>query len=152
DPATRLDPPAVRCTRRALGPAEVDALAEGRIADCFGPGYEMAAAHVWTPRIQGGKMRLFDRVTDLDPSGGPWGRGSLRATLSISPDRWFFAGHFKDDPCMPGTLMFEGCVQAMATYLASLGYTLDRDGWRFEPVTGEKTGMRCRGQVIPSSR
>ena len=32
--------------------------------------------------------------------------------------------------------MFEGCLQAMAFYLAALGFTLDRDGWRFEPVAG----------------
>ena len=32
--------------------------------------------------------------------------------------------------------MFEGCLQAMAFYLAALGFTLDRDGWRFEPVPG----------------
>ena len=29
---------------------------------------------------------------------------------------------------MPGTLMFEGCLQAMAVYLAALGHTLERDG------------------------
>ncbi len=152
DPATRLDAPAVRCTRRALGEAELDALAEGRLSDGLGPGYEMAATHVFTPRLQGGKMRLFDRVTELDPNGGPWGRGYLRATLAISPERWFFEGHFKNDPCMPGTLMFEGCVQAMGLYLLSLGYSLDRDGWRFEPVSGERCGMRCRGQVVPTSQ
>ncbi len=152
DPATRLDAPAVRCTRTELGEPELQALAEGRLADGFGPGYELSAAQVWSPRLQGGKMRLFDRVTALDARGGPWGRGYLRATLAITPDRWFFEGHFKNDPCMPGTLMFEGCAQAMALYLASLGYTLDRDGWRFEPVQGERTGMRCRGQVTPSSR
>ncbi len=151
-PGTRLDAPAVSCTRRTLGAAELDALADGRLADAFGPGYELAGAHVWTPRLQGGRMRLFDRVTDLDPRGGPWGRGYLRATLSITPDRWFFEGHFKNDPCMPGTLMFEGCVQAMGLYLLSLGYSLDKDGWRFEPVPGEKTAMRCRGQVVPTSR
>jgi 3-hydroxymyristoyl/3-hydroxydecanoyl-(acyl carrier protein) dehydratase/1-acyl-sn-glycerol-3-phosphate acyltransferase len=152
DPATRVDPPAVRCTRRALAPEDLDALAEGRVGDGLGPGYEMAAAQVWTPRLQGGRMRLFDRVTELDPSGGPWGRGYLRATLAITPDRWFFEGHFKNDPCMPGTLMFEGCVQAMGLYLLSLGYSLDKDGWRFEPVPGERCGMRCRGQVVPSSQ
>ena len=69
-------------------------------------------------------MLLLDRVTDLDPSGGPWGRGYLRAELDIAPDDWFFDGHFKNDPCMPGTLMFEGCLQAMAFYLAALGFTL----------------------------
>jgi 3-hydroxymyristoyl/3-hydroxydecanoyl-(acyl carrier protein) dehydratase len=41
----------------------------------------------------------------------------------VSRVDWFFQGHFKDDPCMPGTLMFEGCLQALAFYLTALGYT-----------------------------
>ena len=83
-------------------------------------------------------MRFFDEVTNFDSAGGPWGRGYLRATQAIAPDDWFFEGHFKNDPCMPGTLMFEGCLQMMAFYLAAMGYTLDRDGFRFEPVPESK--------------
>ena len=71
------------------------------------------------------------RVDALDARGGPWKRGYLRATWEISPDDWFFDGHFKNDPCMPGTLMFEGCLQALAFYLAGMGFTARRDGWRF---------------------
>ncbi len=70
----------------------------------------------------------------------------------ISPEDWFFAGHFKDDPCMPGTLMFEGTLQAMAFYLTWLGYTLNRDGWRFEPIPEQVYKLRCRGQLVPTSR
>jgi len=53
---------------------------------------------------------------------------------------------------MPGTLMFEGCLQAMAFYLAALGFTTDRDGWRFQPVSGVAYPLRCRGQVTPTSK
>ncbi len=48
--------------------------------------------------------------------------------------------------------MFEGCLQAMAFYLTGLGFTLERDGWRFEPVPEETYQLRCRGQVLPSSK
>ena len=48
--------------------------------------------------------------------------------------------------------MFEGCLQAMAFYLAGLGYTLDRDGGRFEPVSDVPFQLSCRGQVTPTSR
>lgn len=130
----------------------VRAFSEGRAEACFGPGFERAETHVQPPRIQDGRMRLFDRVTRLDPAGGPWGRGYLKAVRTLRPDDWFFAGHFKDDPCMPGTLMFEGCLQAMAFYLAGLGFTLERDGWRFEPVPEETYRLRCRGQATPASR
>jgi 3-hydroxymyristoyl/3-hydroxydecanoyl-(acyl carrier protein) dehydratase/1-acyl-sn-glycerol-3-phosphate acyltransferase len=97
-------------------------------------------------------MMLLGEITDLDVGGGPWGRGYLRARSPITPDDWFFAGHFKDDPCMPGTLMFDGCLQAMAFYLAALGFTTDKDGWRFEPVPERPVQLRCRGQVTPQSR
>jgi 3-hydroxymyristoyl/3-hydroxydecanoyl-(acyl carrier protein) dehydratase/1-acyl-sn-glycerol-3-phosphate acyltransferase len=53
---------------------------------------------------------------------------------------------------MSGTLMFEGCLQAMAFYLAAMGFTVERDGWAFEPVPEQKFLMRCRGQVTPASR
>jgi 3-hydroxymyristoyl/3-hydroxydecanoyl-(acyl carrier protein) dehydratase len=56
---------------------------------------------------------------------------------AIAPDLWFFEGHFKNDPCMPGTLMLEGAVQALAFFMAALGCTVRRDGWRFEPAKNE---------------
>ncbi|HEX5760026.1 MAG TPA: 1-acyl-sn-glycerol-3-phosphate acyltransferase, partial [Thermoanaerobaculia bacterium] len=148
----RLDPPHRLSSRTRFGPAEVAALAAGRLRDALGAGFEAAQAHVRTPRIQAGPMLFLEQVTELDPEGGPWRRGYLAAEAEIHPQSWFFAGHFKDDPCMPGTLMFEGCLQAMAFYLAALGFTLERDGWRFEPVPGEPYTMRCRGQVVPGSR
>ncbi|MFI6515709.1 beta-ketoacyl synthase N-terminal-like domain-containing protein [Spirillospora sp. NPDC050679] len=148
----RLDPPAVPDAPRRYGPDAVRAFAEGRAADCFGPGWDLARSHVRSPRIGQGRMLLLDEVTDFDPAGGPWGRGYLRAELPIAPDDWFFEGHFKNDPCMPGTLMLEGCFQAMGFFMAALGHTLHHDGWRFEPVPEEPYAMRCRGQAVPTSR
>ncbi|WP_405719304.1 beta-ketoacyl synthase N-terminal-like domain-containing protein [Streptomyces sp. NBC_01537] len=154
DPGAPLAPPvlALAAGRRAFGPDAVRAFSEGRPADCFGPAWRATRAHVRTPRIADGRLRLLDEVTDFDPSGGPWGRGFLRAETTVGPDDWFFAGHFKNDPCMPGTLMLEGCLQAMAFHLAALGHTADRDGWRFEPLAGAPYRMLCRGQVTPDSR
>ena len=146
-----LDPPVAALSGRRFGHDALRAFAEGRPADCFGPGWRAARAHVRSPRIGSGRMLLLGAVTDVDPAGGPWRRGYLRAETAVSADDWFFAGHFKNDPCMPGTLMFEGGLQAMAFYLAALGFTIDRDGWRFEPVPGEPCLLRCRGQVSPAS-
>ena len=148
----RLDRPAVACTRRQFSAESVRAFSEGDLYACFGPGFEAGQAHVRTPAIQNGKMLLVQSVLDFDPTGGPWQRGYLRAATSIRLDDWFFAGHFKNDPCMPGTLMFEGCLQMMAIYLAGMGYTLGRDGWRFEPVPEESYRLQCRGQVVPTSK
>ncbi len=151
-PNPRLDPPTVVCTHRQFSAQRVRAFSEGDLFACFGPGFEAGQSHVRTPTIQTGKMLLVERVDTFDPKGGPWRRGYLKATTPISPQDWFFAGHFKNDPCMPGTLMFEGCLQMMAIYLAGMGYTLKRDGWRFEPVSEETYKLQCRGQVIPTSK
>ena len=131
---------------------DVAAFAEGRAFDCFGPGYELLATHTATPRIPTGRLQLIHEIAEFDPGGGPWKRGYMRVVNKISPTDWFFQGHFKNDPCMPGTLMAEAGMQAMAFYLAALGLTLGRDGWRFEPVPNEMYRLRCRGQVVPSSR
>jgi acyl transferase domain-containing protein/3-hydroxymyristoyl/3-hydroxydecanoyl-(acyl carrier protein) dehydratase/1-acyl-sn-glycerol-3-phosphate acyltransferase len=148
----QLDAPLVPCAKRSFSHDDLRAFAEGRVADCFGPGFEKARTHVRSPRISAGRMLFLHEVVDFDPTGGPWQRGYLRAEAPITADDWYFAGHFHNDPCMPGTLMFEGCLQAMSFYLVAMGFSVDRDGWRFEPVMGTKIPMRCRGQATPESR
>ena len=148
----RLDPPAVPCTRNSFAPEQLAAFARGDVYNCFGRGFEFAQTHTRSPSIQAGRMLLQDRVVSLDTKGGPWQRGYLRAELDIRPDHWFFDGHFKNDPCMPGTLMFEGCLQMLAFYLAASGHSLRCDGWRFQPVPDLPYQLQCRGQVLPSSK
>jgi len=151
-PDARRDPPPLRCTRAALTRAQIAAFAAGDAATCFGPGFERARTHTRPPRISSGDMQLIHEVAEFDPDGGPWRRGYMRATYTLTPDTWFFPCHFAGDPCMPGTLMCEGLMQAMAIYLAALGHTLPRDGWRFEAVPGRAYPLRCRGQVTPAAR
>jgi 3-hydroxymyristoyl/3-hydroxydecanoyl-(acyl carrier protein) dehydratase/1-acyl-sn-glycerol-3-phosphate acyltransferase len=147
----RVDRPSATCTKVAFTRGELDAFAHGDLGACFGPGFTLADTHVRTPRIQGDRMLFHDEITRFDAAGGPWQRGYLRSVQRLSPKDWFFDGHFKNDPCMPGTLMFEGCLQLMSFYLAAMGYTLDRDGWRFQPIPDEPYQLLCRGQVIPTS-
>lgn len=151
-PEPRLDTPFVECKKSDFSIADVRAFADGQTWDCFGEGYELTQTHTRTPRIQNGPMLLLGDVTDLSNTGGPWGHGYAKSTVNITPDMWFFDGHFKNDSCMPGTLMFEGCLQLMSFFLASQGYTIQRDGWRFEPVSDEPFQLSCRGQVTPSSK
>ena len=148
----RLDPPALDVGRTSFDEAAVAAFADGRPWEAFGPAWDATKTHHETPRIQSGRHLFFHRITELSPRGGPWGRGYLRAEREIDPSDWFFEGHFKNDPCMPGTLMFEGCLQAVAFYMAALGFTVDKDGWRFQPVQGEAFDMRCRGQTAPDAK
>lgn len=152
DANARLDSPVLPLEHTSFDRAAIEAFSMGHPVDCFGESFAVTEAHTRTPRISNEDMLFLERVTHLDHTGGPWGRGYLRAEDDISPDDWFFDGHFKDDPCMPGTLMLEGCLQAMAFYMTSLGYTLIRDGWRFEPVPGIPYALKCRGQCTPKSR
>ena len=144
--------PEVVTRHRQFSTSRIHAFAEGRLVDCFGPGFEKALTHSRSPGIQTGKMCLLHQIPVFDPQGGPAGRGYLRAEWNLSPDDWFFPCHFKNDPCMPGTLMFEAGLQAMAFYLSAIGLTLDRDGWRFEPVMDQAYKLFCRGQATPENK
>ncbi|MGY4711372.1 beta-ketoacyl synthase N-terminal-like domain-containing protein [Mycolicibacterium sp. CBM1] len=148
--AHRDEPPRVT-QKRSFDRADVDAFTDGHAFACFGPGFERAAAHSRTPKTPRGKLRLIDEVAEFQPDGGPWGRGYLRATAEVPRDAWFYDGHFKNDPCMPGTLMADAATQALSFAMAAYGFTIERDGWRFEPVPDEMARFVCRGQVTPDA-
>ncbi|MGB3484680.1 MAG: beta-ketoacyl synthase N-terminal-like domain-containing protein [Mycobacterium sp.] len=150
DGARRDEPPCVT-EKRSFDRSDLDAFVEGHAFACFGAGFERAAAHTRTPATPGGRLRLLDEVAEFEPEGGPWGRGYLRATAAVPRDAWFYDGHFKNDPCMPGTLMADAATQALSFAMAAYGFTIERDGWRFEPVPDEMARFVCRGQVTPDS-
>lgn len=147
-----LDPPIVSSIAPSYGAAQVLAFTEDRVVESFGEAFLETKNHTRTPRTQRGLMQLFDEVTDLDPKGGPWGRGYIRAIKRLNDEEWWYDGHFKGDPCMPGTLMIEGCAQVGAFYISALGHTIGRDGWRFEPLLGGIGHLKARGQVVPGAR
>ena len=147
----RRDAPPRVTQKRSLNRAELDAFTDGHAFACFGAGFERAAAHTRTPATPGGRLRLIDEVVSFEPEGGPWGLGYLRATTAVPKDAWFYDGHFKNDPCMPGTLMADAATQALSITMAAYGFTIERDGWRFEPVGDEMARFVCRGQVTPDA-
>jgi 3-hydroxymyristoyl/3-hydroxydecanoyl-(acyl carrier protein) dehydratase len=134
---------------RSFSREAMQALAEGRLFECFGAGFERLAAHVRTPRAALKALSLLDEVQVFDPLGGPWKRGYLRATQRISADEWYFQAHLPGDPCLPGFLLSEAAVQAMSFYMTALGMTLRRDGWRFEILRNHRLACKFRGQVTP---
>lgn len=149
DPDAQLDPAPRLTTKRSFSHDEVQHWVEGNAHLCFGEGFELTACHTRTPTIPDGRLKLLDHVPVFEPEGGPWGRGYLRAEAQVPSDAWFYEGHFKNDPCMPGTLMADAATQALSFTMAAMGFTVDRDGWRFEPVPGQMARFLCRGQVIP---
>ena len=82
-------------------------------------------------RLPGGKMRLVHRVTRLDPDGGRFGVGLIRAEADIHPDDWFLTCHFIDDQVMPGTLMYECCLHTLRIFLLRLGWVGEQSEMAF---------------------
>ena len=61
--------------------------------------------------------------------------------------------HFVDDMVMPGTLMYEGCLRLCGCFAsARLGGRADQRDLHYAPIPGHASGLRCRGQVLQSSK
>jgi acyl transferase domain-containing protein/3-hydroxymyristoyl/3-hydroxydecanoyl-(acyl carrier protein) dehydratase len=130
---------------------KIDALRAGNLAGCFGPAF--AQLDVRKPlTIPGGAMKLVDRVVHLDPSGGRFGLGLIRAEADIHPDAWFLTCHFIDDQVMPGTLMYECCLHTLRIFLLRMGWVVENNGPAYEPVPGVASRLKCRGQVLAMTR
>jgi 3-hydroxymyristoyl/3-hydroxydecanoyl-(acyl carrier protein) dehydratase len=134
-----------------LDASEVDALRRGDLATAFGAPFDRVVLD--DPlTLPGNRMSLIHRVTDLDPAGGPAGLGSIRAEADIRPGDWFIVCHFIDDRVMPGTLMYECCLHALRIFMMRLGWVGKRGQAAFEPVPGIENRLKCRGQIVETSR
>lgn len=129
----------------------VAALRAGDLSRCFGPRFE--GLRLSDPlRLPDGRMKLFDRVLELDPTGGRFGLGMIRAEADIYPDDWFLACHFIDDMTMPGTLMYDCCMHALRFFLLRMGWVGERDGVSYQPIPGVASALKCRGPVTPKTK
>lgn len=144
---------------RALAPmaaesydaAQVDGLRRGDLEACFGPAFA-GRGLARSLHLPGGRMRLVHRVTELDPVGGRFGLGAIRAEADIQPDDWFLTCHFVDDMVMPGTLMYECCGHALRILLMRMGWVSEKEGAYWGPVIGSASKLRCRGPVTAATR
>ncbi len=143
--------PPVPLVKESYDDAAVEALRRGEMAACFGNGF---AGVVIPPtlRLPGGRMRLLERVLAVDPQGGRYGLGSIRAEADIHPDDWFLTCHFVDDMVMPGTLMYECCAHTLRILLQRMGWISNAEGVCYEPVVGNRSVLKCRGPVTPETR
>jgi 3-hydroxymyristoyl/3-hydroxydecanoyl-(acyl carrier protein) dehydratase len=135
----------------SLSEAQVEALRRGDFATAFGTQFDRLTDLCFL-RLPGGRMRLVDRIARLESHGGRFGLGEIVAELDIHPDDWFIVCHFVDDRVMPGTLMYEGCLHALRILLMRLGWVGDAVTAAYEPVPGAAARLRCRGQVLESTR
>ena len=135
----------------AYSDAQLDALRRGDLAGGFGAAF--AGLPLNNPcRLPGGRMKLVDRILSLDPSGGRYGLGVIRGEADIHPDDWFLTCHFVDDQVMPGTLMYECCLHTLRVLLMRMGWVGEQDDIAWQPVPGAAGQLKCRGQVIATTR
>ena len=88
-------------------------------------------------------MLMFDRIININETGGVFEKGEIVAELDIKPDLWFFDCHFKGDPVMPGCLGLDAMWQLVGFYL----------GWLGQPGKGRALGVgevKFTGQVLNS--
>jgi acyl transferase domain-containing protein/3-hydroxymyristoyl/3-hydroxydecanoyl-(acyl carrier protein) dehydratase len=136
-----------------LDSKQLDALRRGDLAGAFGA--DFAPLPLRDPvRLPGavGRMKLIDRVVALEPRGGRFGLGLIRAEADVRPDDWFLTCHFTDDMVMPGTLMYECCLHALRVYLTRLGWVGEGSEIGYEPIPEVASRLRCRGQVTRETK
>ncbi len=146
-PLGAAPPPRILGAPTSLDAAAVDALTEGRFSAALGSAF--AACDGSTLTLSRAPWRLVHRVPVLLTSGGPHGFGRVVVQQDLRDDDWFNPCHFLGDPCMPGTLMFDGCCQALSLWLIAGGYPSDYPNATFEPIPDVAAKLRCRGQVVP---
>ncbi|MBN1932048.1 MAG: hypothetical protein JW786_10625 [Desulfobacterales bacterium] len=129
----------------------IEALRHGNLAQCFGELFE-GIKLADSLRLPGGRMKLIDRILSLDPTGGRYGLGIIRAEADIHPDDWFLTCHFMDDPVMPGTLMYECCNHTLRVFIQRMGWVTDKPGVCYEPLEEVASKLKCRGPVTPDTR
>ena len=90
-------------------------------------------------------MLMFDRIAEIAKEGGKFSRGTMTAELAVTPDLWFFACHFHQDPVMPGCLGLDALWQLLGFHLAWLGHKGRGRALGVENI-------RFREQVLPSAK
>ena len=90
-------------------------------------------------------MLMFDRISNINETGGEFNKGEVVAELDLKPDLWFFKCHFINDPVMPGCLGLDAMWQLVGFYL----------GWLGQPGKGRALGVgevKFSGQVLSTAK
>ena len=137
--------------KTALDESQLAALRAGDLAAAFGDAFR--GFPLRDPEtLPSGRMKLVDRILELDPRGGRYGLGRAVGEMDVHPDDWHLACHFKDDNVMPGTLMYECCLHTLRVHLMRMGWVGKKGEVFHEPVPGIASRLKCRGQVLAQTK
>ncbi len=81
------------------------------------------------------KLRTYDTV-DV------YSEQYLEGIRAIDPKEWCFNCHFVNDPCMPGSFLFQAFFDIMSQYLGRL----------VQPVSGQEILSSAKLHVLPSNK
>lgn len=143
--------PYVPLVEQSFSESQLDALRQGQLMRAFGAEFDRAALQSPMP-LPGGMLKLVHRIERILPTGGRYGLGQIRGEADIHPDDWFLTCHFVDDQVMPGTLMYECCMHTLRVLLMRMGFVGERGEYVHEPLPGIVSRLKCRGQVIASTK
>ncbi|HEX4445565.1 MAG TPA: hypothetical protein VH044_02470 [Polyangiaceae bacterium] len=128
-------------TKRQFNERELDSIYAGDILPCFGAGFERAASNTRTVPLPGERLVRLTAVTALEPTGGPWSAGTLRAR--VVPGVGDVVA--KDDPGLRLGRVYQAAQQVMGFFIMAAGGTIARDGWRLEAQEGATSRLRFFG-------
>lgn len=142
--------PLLHCQKTTFTARDLHDLHLGKIARCFGENYEQKGRNS-SLRLSPPAILMLDRVIAVNPDGGTWGLGLLVGEKDLDPQAWYMNCHFKDDLCLPGTLIYEGASQLLTFYALYLGLQTRTINARFEPIFHLTQSARSRGQIVPQT-
>ena len=130
---------------------KIQALRTGDLETAFGRQFKgiTLGKNQWLP---GKRMKLIDRVIELDPQGGRFGKGWISAEADIHEDDWFLTCHFIDDMVMPGTLMYECCAHALRIFVQRMGWVSKENHVHYDVIPLNMSDLKCRGPVTRETR
>ena len=94
-----------------------------------------------------GKLHLLDGVI-ISIGAGDHQEGYVYANRRNTPQDWFYACHFHEDPVMPGSLGIEAIFQAMKVF----AQLQSKENQTADLVTGQKMNWSYRGQVLQQNQ
>ena len=142
--------PLLTCSKNSFNREDILHLIQGNKEACFNQKYQQNGLNP-SLRLPPEKLLMLENVMAIDSQGGIAGLGLAIGSKQVTPEDWYFACHFRNDPTLPGNLMIEGSIQLVQFYCLFLGLqTLTKDA-RFQIIPDKTQIARFRGQVTPQT-